>query len=156
MKRWIIGFFILQIVIDLTHSVTVFPFVHYGMFSASVARPDSVLVYQIAVDNTPLHPTDWRIYEWDMVQGPLEAAEKRETSGDFTFDKEKIRSTVGTPIYNRLKTNLDNTDSFIPWYKSYLGRILKRPITTLRIDKAWYRWAGGRMVLIHSENWING
>ena len=88
-------------------------------------------------------------------QGPLEAAQKRETSHDFAVDKEKLQQGLGS-FYNTLKVNLNNTGSFIPWYKSYLGRILNRPITTLRIDKTWYRWTGGRMVLIHSENWING
>jgi hypothetical protein len=155
MKHAIIGFFILQIAIDLAHSVTVFPIVHYAMFSGPVARPDSVLVYQVLVDGKLLQPTNFPVYQWDMVQTPLEAAERREISQDFAVDKMKLQQNLGS-FYNTLKTNLNNTGSFIPWYKSYLGRLLKSPVSNLRVDKAWYRWAEGRMVLIHTENWING
>src|ERR1700710_282373 len=39
---WVmIVFFVVQIGLDLAHSVTVFPFVHYGMFSESFHHPDS-------------------------------------------------------------------------------------------------------------------
>src|SRR5579859_7751279 len=46
---WLIGFFILQIGIDLAHSVTVFPFVHYGMFSESFSVHDSITLFGVSV-----------------------------------------------------------------------------------------------------------
>ncbi|HLZ88302.1 MAG TPA: hypothetical protein VKQ52_13700 [Puia sp.] len=157
---WLIGFFILQIGIDLAHSVTVFPFVHYGMFSASVARPDSVEVFRVSVDGRLLQPGDLAIYRWDMVGTPLEAYERRLATGDYAFDKEKLQAGMAraglSSLYNQLKSNLYNTGSFIPWYKGYLGRLLGQPIGILRVDKAWYRWAGGGLQLVRTENWING
>jgi hypothetical protein len=160
MNRWIIAFFIVQIGIDLAHSVTVFPFVHYGMFSASPARLDSVRVFRVTVDGRLLQPADCRPYQWDMVQTPLAAAEKRAATGDFAVDKEAMRSGLRAlglaSLYNRLRPNLDNTGDFIPWYKAYLGRLLHRPIGTLRVDRSWYQWAGGRLLLTRTENWING
>lgn len=155
MKNWIIGFFILQIGVDLAHSVTVFPLVHYGMFSQSFPRPDTLTVFRVSVDGQPLQQRDFTVYRWDMVQGPLEAAEKRAATRDFAFDKERLQRTLGA-FYNDLKPNLDNTGQFIPWYKGYLGRLLGRPVGTLRVDRLRYRWSGGRMVLLQTENWING
>ena len=160
MKRWIIGFFILQIGVDLAHSVTAFPFVHYGMFSETFARPDSVEVFEVSVDGKRLRPADYTIYQWDMVQVPLQACEKRIETDDYTVDKEKLRAgmeRVGlTSIYNNLKINLNNTNSFFPWYGDYLGRLLGMPVGTVRVNRAWYRWTRGRLVLIRTENWLNG
>jgi hypothetical protein len=154
MKPWIIGFFILQIGLDLAHSVTAFPFVHYGMFSQSFPRPDTLTVFRVSVDGTALRPSDFAVYRWDMVQGPLEAAEKRSATADFALDKQKLQTALG-PIYNNLSSNLNNTGDFVPWYKSYLGRLLGRPIRALRVDRLRYRWTNGRMERIQTENWIN-
>src|SRR5260370_36487970 len=159
MKYWIIGFFILQMAIDLAHSVTVFPFVHYAMFSASFAPQDSVQVYNVIVDGQPLHPSRFSIYQWDMVQTPLEAAEKRAATNDFAFDKEKLQSGLRAlglgSLYNQLKPNLDNTGSFASWYKGYLSRLLRRPIGALRVDNTCSRWNAGRLVLLQPQNPIN-
>ena len=160
MKRWIIGFFILQIGVDLAHSVTAFPFVHYGMFSESFARPDSVEVFEVAVDGKRLRPADYAIYQWDMVQVPLQAREKRMATDDYAADKDKLRAgmeRVGlTSLYNNLKINLNNTNSFLPWYRDYLGRLLGMPVGSVQVNRAWYRWTRGRLVLIRTENWLNG
>jgi hypothetical protein len=155
MKYWLIAFFIVQIGFDLAHSVTAFPFVHYGMFSQSFARPDTLTVFRVSVDGSLLRPEDFAVYRWDMVQGPLEAAEKRLATGDFAFDKAVVQARLGS-WYNELKPNLDNTGPFVPWYKGYLSRLLGRPVGALRVERARYRWSGGRMVLIQTENWIDG
>ncbi|HEY4112108.1 hypothetical protein [Puia sp.] len=160
MKTWIIGFFILQIGLDWAHSVTAFPVVHYGMFSESFPRQDSVTVFRVSVDGQWLQPAGFSIYRWDMIQTPLEAAEKRASTNDFAFDKERLQAglrTVGlSTLFNTLKPNLDNTGAFLPWYKNYLSRLLGRPVAVVRVEKAVYRWTAGRMQLIKSENWING
>jgi hypothetical protein len=151
MKPWIIAFFILQIGVDLAHSITAFPFVHYGMFSHSFPRPDTLTVFRVSVDGEALRPADFAVYRWDMVQGPLEAAAKRTATHDFALDKERMGV-----FYNDWRTNIDNTGDFTPWYKAYLGRLLGRPIGALRVDRVRYRWTAGRMELIQTENWING
>ncbi|HEY4337020.1 MAG TPA: hypothetical protein VGM89_14015 [Puia sp.] len=150
MKNWVIGFFILQIGFDLAHSVTAFPIVHYGMFSQSFARPDTLTVFRVSVDGVALRTEDFGVSTWDRVQEPLEAAEKRVTTNDFAVDKQRLGV-----IYARLKVNLDNTSAFVPWYKGVLGRLLGRPVGVLKVDRARYRWSGGRMVLLQTENWIN-
>ena len=160
MKYWIAGFFILQIGFDLAHSVTAFPFVHYGMFSESFPQPDSMIVYHINVDGSPLREANFSIYGWDMVQMPLAAAVKRESTADFAFDKAKFQAALRaahlTSLYNRLSPNLDNHGDFASWYKDYLGRLLGHPVGVLTVEKAWYRWKDGRMQLIGTQNWING
>ena len=160
MKPWIIGFFILQIALDLAHSATVFPFVHYGMFSERFTRPDSVEVFEVRVDGRLLRPTDFTIYQWDMVQTPLGAFEKQTATRDYAFDKEKLaagmRKTGLSSLYNELKPNLDNTGSFISWYKRYLSGLVGHPIATVQANKAWYRWSAGRLRLIRTETFFNG
>jgi hypothetical protein len=150
MKNWIIGFFILQIGFDLAHSVTAFPFVHYGMFSQSFAQPDTLTVFRVSVDGVALRAEDFRVYSWDMVQEPLEAAQKRALTNDFAADKARLGE-----FYNKLKPNLDNTGDFVPWYKAYLGRLLGHPVGVLKVLRLRYRWSGGRMELIQTENWID-
>ncbi len=55
MKGLFIGFIILQIGIDLAHTATAFPFVHYGMYSLeSFPSRDSMEVFQVTVDGRPL------------------------------------------------------------------------------------------------------
>ena len=87
MKWLLIGFIVLQVGVDLAHSVTAFPFVHYGMFSESFARPDSLAVFEITVDGKLLEARDFRVYRWDMVQVPLAGFEQQEFTHDFAFDK---------------------------------------------------------------------
>ena len=162
MKGLFIGFIILQIGLDLAHSVTVFPFVHYGMYSESFPRPDSLEVFQVTADGRLLKPEELSPYRWDMVQTPLAAFEKKTRTEDFAFDKEKMGQGMRWAglgaWYNRLKPNLDNTvgvESFASWYKRYLEGLLGHPIESLRVEKRWYRWQEGRMQLIRQAAYIN-
>jgi hypothetical protein len=163
MKRLLIGFFLIQVIIDLAHSVTLFPFIHYGMFSESFTRPDSIPVFEIAVDGQRLQATDFPIYQWDMVLNPLVAIERQVATRDFAFDKEKMsagmnRSGMGA-LYRIVEPNLDNTRDvearFSQWYRTYLSGLLRHPIRTLQVDKAWYRYSEGRCLLLKKENRIN-
>jgi hypothetical protein len=160
MKLLVIAFFVVQIGVDLAHSVTAFPFVHFGMFSESFARPDSILVYRISVDGRLLERDHFPVYDWDMMQGLLTAAVKRDATGDYAFDKEKMRTGMHTmgmdSFYNRLRPNLDNHGDFVAWYKGYLGRLIGRPVGALQVDKSWWRWQDGKLALIGTQNWING
>ncbi len=159
MKGLFIGFMILQIGIDLAHSVTAFPFVHYGMFSESFARPDSLEVFRVTVDGRTLRPEDLSPYRWDMVQTPLAAFEKQQRTRDFVFDKEKMqqglrRAGLGA-LYDRLSPNLYNAGNFPPWYKIYLTGLLGHPIGVLDVSRGWYRWQEGRLQLIRQEPYIH-
>lgn len=163
MNRLIIGFFLVQVVFDLAHSVTAFPFVHYGMFSESFAQPDSLEVFEIAVDGRRLQAGDFPIYRWDMVQNPLLAFDRQVSTRDFAFDKEKMQagmraSGLGS-LYPLLKPDLDNAadvaSHFPAWYIAYLSKLIGRPIRALQVDKAWYRYAGGHFLLLKKENRIS-
>ena len=163
MKRLLIGFFLLQVLIDLAHSVSVFPFVHYAMFSESFARPDSLSVYEIVVDGRQLQPADFSIYQWDMMQNPLLSLQRQVSTEDFAFDKQKMAAgmkQVGIEgLYRAIQPNLDNVTGvetrFPQWYKTYLSGILGHPIRTLQVDQAWYRYSKGSCSLLKKENRIN-
>jgi hypothetical protein len=159
MKGLFICFIVLQIGIDWAHSVTLFPFLHYGMFSGIEPRPDTVQLYEIVADGRRLQPSDFAIYRWDMVQTPLEAYDKQTATQDFAFDKDHLRQGmrwVGAGgLYSALKTNLNNTGNFPSWYKTYLSGLLGRPIGNLRVEKAWYRWQDSKLQPIKKEPWIN-
>jgi hypothetical protein len=163
MNRLIIGFFLVQVVFDLGRSVTAFPFVHYAMFSESFAQPDSLVVFEITVDGQRLQAADYPIYRWDMVQSPLLAFERQTATGDFAFDKAKMQAGlhhVGLgSLYTLLKPNFDNDSSagglFPSWYAAYLGKVIRRRVGDLRVDKAWYRYTGGHFLLLKKENRIS-
>jgi hypothetical protein len=162
MNRLIIGFFLLQVIFDVAHSITAFPFVHYGMFSESFSRPDSLSVYELIADGKTLQAGDFSIYQWDMTQTPLKALEKQIQTRDFAFDKEKMdagMARIGMRwALQFAKPNLDNRANtaarFPEWYKSYLGRLLGHPIKTLRVDKMVYRFIDGHCLVIKRENRI--
>jgi len=153
-----IAFFAIQGAFDLAHSVTAFPFVHYGMFSEKFSAPDSLLRYEVIVDGLPLSPDDFRIYRWDMIQGPLAAFDKQSRTGDFAFDKQKIRAVL-PGIYSQVSTNLDNLPDlaagFPDWYLGYLGRLLHRPVYSFLVSRAWYRYENNRFILLSKTPWIS-
>jgi len=163
MKWLFIGFIFIQVGVDLAHSVTAFPFVHYGMFSESFARPDSLAVYEVTVDGKLLLARDFRVYRWDMIQGPLAASEEQLISRDFEFDKAAMRSGLSrigvSGVFRLVSPGLDNAgsvgDRFAGWYKQYLSGLLGYPVRSLRVDKAWYRYAGGKLLLLRKETRIN-
>lgn len=159
MRALFIVFIALQVGIDLVHSVTFFPFTHYGMFSAVDPHPDSVQLFDITADGEHLQPSGFAIYRWDMVQTPLEAFEKQTLTHDYAFDKDRLQQGLqwigAGAVCTALKINLDNTGDFTAWYKSYLGGLLGHPISKLRVDKAWYRWQDGRLLPVKKEPWIN-
>ena len=151
-------FFLIQFAIDLAHSVTAFPFVHYGMFSAPFSAPDSLLSYEVTIDGKKLEPAAFRIYRWDMIQGPLAAFDKQVRTDDFAFDKEKIRAAL-PGIYSAISSNLDNSPNlpggFPDWYHDYLCRLLGQPIRTLLVNRTWYRYRDGATTLLNSTPWID-
>jgi hypothetical protein len=163
MNRLIIGFFLVQVVFDLAHSVTALPFVHYGMFSESFPRPDSLSVYEIVADGKPLQAADFPIYQWDMVQNPLFFLEKQVRTRDFAFDKEKLSAGMEWAGLGRLhrlmQPNLDNAPNtaarFPGWYRNYLSSLIGHAIKTVRVDQVWYRYTNGHCSLIKRENLIN-
>ena len=160
--RAMIVFFALQIGIDLAHSVTVFPFVHYGMFSESFSRPDSLKVFEVTVDGRRLESSSFRIYRWDMIQAPLMAFAQFRSSRDFAFDREKLheylqKAGMGA-VYRQFEPQLINDPTvaahFPQWYKSHLSSLLGYKIGRLKVDQSWYRYQNGRLQLLGKENYF--
>jgi hypothetical protein len=150
--------FAIQIAFDLAHSVTAFPFVHYGMFSESFAAPDSLLSYEVTVDGQRLVPADFNIYHWDMIQQPLGAFDKHSATADFAADKKRMQSILSGP-YSLVAANLSNdhtvADRFPDWYRNYLSRLIHRPIHTLQVDHAWYQYQNSHFILLKKLPWID-
>ena len=152
------AFFAIQIAIDLAHSVTAFPFVHYGMFSESFAAPDSLLCYEVTVDGQRLVPAGFSIYHWDMIQQPLAAFDKQTATTDFAADRKRIQSLLPGP-YSLVAAHLSNDPAvagrFSDWYRNYLSRLIRGPIHNLQVDKAWYRYQNSHFILLNKRPWIN-
>jgi len=159
---FLIAFFFIQVLIDLAHSVTIFPFIHYGMYSESFKRADSLEIFEIRVNGQLLRAEDFSIAEWDRIHGPLSAMEKQEATDDFSFDKEKIRRGLGKiglegwwgATNFRVSNDPQLSFAFASWYKHYLAVVVKHPIQTLEIEKAWYRPANGKFDLLSKSRWI--
>jgi hypothetical protein len=158
MKGLFIGFICLQIGIDLAHSVSFFPFVHYGMFSQILRRQDSVEAFEVTADGKRLKPADFLIYQWDMVMTPLQTVEQQQQTGDFAFDKQKLREGlqwVGLgSLYTAVEPNLNNTGQFPAWYKWYIGGLVGHPIQHLDVEKTWCQWTGSRLVVVKRAPYI--
>src|ERR1700761_388157 len=97
--RWamvlLAGFFVLQLLVDGARSVTLFPFIHFGMYSEPLPQPDSLPVFEVTVDGHRLQPSDYRVYRWDMIQAPLAAVEAQQKSGDFAEDRAVMAHRLG-------------------------------------------------------------
>jgi hypothetical protein len=158
----VIAFFVLQIGIDLAHSVTLFPFVHYGMYSQSFPPQDSLEVFEVRADGRLLSPSSFRIYRWDMIQTPLIAFDKWKNTADFAFDRMKLQEymerTGTVSLYRSFEPRLPNAPDlltrFPAWYKRHLAGLLGHPITTLSVDKSWYRYTNGQIQLLRKENFF--
>jgi hypothetical protein len=159
MKGLFIAFIVVQIGLDLAHSVTAFPFVHYGMFSEPVPGPDSLAMFQVTVNGKPLIQSDYRIYRWDMIMTPLNGLDRLKRTGDFAFDREKLKEYLqrfgGGALYRSMEPNLENAPDvaqrFPGWYQLYLSRLLARPVNSLKVDRCWYLYRGGRLQLLKKE-----
>ena|SRR5579872_6405527 len=163
MNRLLIGLFVLQVIVDLAHSVTAFPFIHYGMFSESFSRPDTLTVYEITADGHPLRAADFSIYQWDLVQNALISLDRQVKTRDFAFDKEKISAGMDRigmgGLYRLVEPNLDNPANtatrFPEWYRGWLSGLVGHTIHILRVDKASYHYSGGHLILLGKLNRIN-
>ena len=163
MKWLLISFIIIQVGVDLAHSVTAFPFVHYGMFSEVFGHPDPLTVYAVTVNGKLLQARDFRVYRWDMIQSPLEASEKQGVSRDFAFDREKMAEGLrwagmgdifGAAV-PRITNDTTAAAAFPAWYTHYLSGLLGYSIHDLRVEKVWYRWEAGQMQAYRTEIRIN-
>ena len=163
MKWLLIGFIIVQVGINLAHSVTAFPFVHYGMFSERFRQPDSLAVFAVTVNGKLLQARDFRVYRWDMIQSPLAAAEAQAVSRDFEFDREKTGEGLGqmglggvfSLVAPQMSNDGDLAAGFPVWYRQYLSGLLGYSVRQLRVEKVWYRWRAGQLQAYRTEIRIN-
>jgi hypothetical protein len=153
----VIVLFAIQIAFDLAHSVTAFPFVHYGMFSEKFSGPDSLLSYEVTVDGHRLDPQNFRIYQWDMVQQPLAAFDRMTATDDFAFDKSKFQTKLPA-LYTHISDNLDNLSypeaRFPDWYANYLSALIGHSIRTVNVSRTWYRYTPSGFILLNKSPWI--
>ena len=153
LAAFIAVFFLVQIAIDLGHSVTAFPFEHYGMFSESFAQPDSVRGYEIVANGRTLRPDDFRIYQWDMIQQPLAAFDRQNATNDFAVDRLRIQKGLG--INSVVLHNSSSVATNFPdWYRSHLSRILGQPVVSLQISRCRYEVKDRRLIPANKTLWI--
>jgi predicted metalloprotease with PDZ domain len=151
-------FFAIQVILDLAHSVTAYPFEHYGMFTESFSAPDSLTTYEIVADGRRLDAANFGIYRWDMLQQPLAAFDRQSSTSDFAFDRSRIKA-VFPGMYSRFSANLENNAtvaaSFPDWYLHYLGRLLHQSIHSFRVNRCRYQVLQNQLILIQRMPWIN-
>jgi hypothetical protein len=153
----VVTFFTIQVIFDLAHSVTAYPFEHYGMFSESLSAPDSLSTYEIIADGRRLDAAGFGVYRWDMLQQPLAAFDRQSRTADFAYDRSRIRAAFPV-LYSRLSPNLENAPTvaanFPDWYLSYLSRLLHQPIHSLQVNRCRYRFLQNQPVLIQKVSWL--
>lgn len=165
-KRYFGGFliilFLFQVAINICHSVTVFPFLHYAMYSESFNKPSNIRVYEIIVNQKQLTSSNYRIHQWDMIHQPLNAFDKQVNTQDFSLDKKAIEEGMNymhlTLLYKAVQVNLNNDLNLIQqfpyWYKQYLQKIIKQPILSLSVNICDYDYTADRYTLRQRKTWI--
>ncbi|HVZ55494.1 MAG TPA: hypothetical protein VG870_02450 [Chitinophagaceae bacterium] len=161
-SRILLVLLLVQLLIDLFVSVTAFPFLHYGMYSARFAGRKTT-VYEIWANGRMLKARDFPVLTWDLLHSPLAYYEKDAATLDFTRDKQAIRegfTRAGIPsLFDAIGRNLDNPanlpQTFFPWYKSYLERILRYPLSSLLVYKVTYQYTDGQYQEESRYPWIH-
>lgn len=151
----------IQIIVDCLHSVTAFPFLHYGMFSESYTSK-YVQLFEVTVNGEILSANDFGILTWDLVQSPLVSFKKQMITNDFSFDKEIINKVFKTvyleKVFLIVKDNLNNQEQlpnkFPLWYKTYLSKLLDCEIKTLEVTILNYNYQNNKYTLLKKTSWI--
>jgi hypothetical protein len=162
LPRLILLFMACQIIIDSLHSVTIFPFFHYAMYS-EVFTTQEIDNFEIIVNGKPIRATEYNITTWDLINIPLSSVQKQSDTHDFAFDKHAMEigmKAIGLQsAFTKLASNLNNSsqlpDTFKLWYKAYLQKMLHYSIKTLQINKMHYSYRNANYRLLKKEEWIN-
>lgn len=161
-SRHIVLFFFFQIIIDCLHTVTIFPFLHYGMFS-QVYTTREVNVFEIKANERILSGQDFGILTWDLIHSPLNSFKKQITTKDFSFDKKVIKKGIEKTGLKKpgltASHNLDNSQHVIRdfplWYKGFLAKLLHQTVNKLQVSILRYRYEDGNYILLDKVKWID-
>ncbi|MDP9229673.1 MAG: hypothetical protein M3O67_03250 [Bacteroidota bacterium] len=150
-----------QVITDGLQSVTVFPFLHYGMFSESFNRKE-IEVFEITVNGRVLTANNYGILIWDLIHSPLSSFKKQISTNDFDEDKKALETKmkmVGLQkAFAVIAPNLSNSprlrDTFPSWYKNYLTKLLHNKVLTLQVNILSYTYKNGNYILLNKAKWI--
>ncbi len=153
--KLIILFFLIQFVVNLSSSVTCFPFLHYGMFSEKKEKQTIYSTYQIEVDGKILNGIDLSVQDWEILQTPLSVLDNYILSTDNEKDKLYIHyflNKFGMKKFDEgIRLNLDNTyysdDAFGVYYKGFLEKILSKSIQHFKVYSCQFNYANNTYVL---------
>lgn len=153
--------FAFQILVDCLNTVTVFPFLHYGMFSGKFEKKD-IETFEIIVNNKPLTAQKFGILEWDLINSPLITFKKQLTTSDFTLDKTVIKRNMASlgmeAFFKAIEPNLNNDPEFIKkfpsWYSRYLEKFVDSAVDKLEVNIVYHSYNHGEYMLLKKIKWI--
>jgi hypothetical protein len=149
-------FFLVQFFVNLNGSLTVFPFLHFGMFSEKIMLQSEYDAYQIEVDGVKLIASDFSIQDWEMIQTPIQIRTANVSSNDNAKDRMYIHyflrkmglQKIDSTILNELNNEAYSDSVYYNHYKTYLSHILDKPIEQLKLYHSTYAFKNGTYLLI--------
>jgi hypothetical protein len=151
----IILFFLIQFAVNLSSSVTCFPFLHYGMFSEQKEKQTVYATYQIEVDGEILNGMNMSVQSWEILQTPLSVLDNYILSTDNEKDKlytHFFLKKFGLKKFDEgLGLNLDNPyysdDAFSVYYKGFLEKILSKNIQHFKVYNCQFSYSNNTYIL---------
>jgi hypothetical protein len=158
---WIIALFLMgsQVLCDLLGSVTVFPIVHYGMYSQPIVVSDQYQSYELVVNGKVLEGSDYRIHLWENILAPLQDVDRISNTTDFQDEKNTIErifyflgmQELGLTLRNRMDNMPFDAHLFGQHYKKYLSEVLGIPISNLKVFRIVSYYADGGYFNVQKE-----
>jgi hypothetical protein len=158
-KGWFlfaILFCIAQLFINYKRGVVASPFFHYGMYAAKMNIPDTIEVFEVAVNGKPLEPFHFSAQEWDKLMLPLYQYNtvQQHNSHLWNTDIQRLLSKLGMK-----QTNADNflssinLDAFTKWYREYCSSIVGYKIDSITIFLVKAIAAKNNLQIVSKEVW---
>jgi hypothetical protein len=153
--KLIILFFLIQLVVNLSSSVTCFPFLHYGMFSEKKEKQSVYSTYQIEVDGKILNGMDLSVQDWEILQTPLSVLDNYILSADNEKDKLYTHFFLNKLGMKNLDAgiggNLDNTyysdAAFSAYYKVFLEKVLSKNVQHFKVYHCQFSYTNNAYIL---------
>lgn len=158
---WMIALFFMasHVLCDIAGSVTIFPVVHYGMYSQPMVGSNQYQSYELVVNGKVLNGSDYRIHLWENILAPLYDVDRISNTIDFHDEKNTIERVfyflgmeeLGVTLRNRMDNVPYDAHMFGQHYKKYLSGVLGITISNLKVFRLVSNYADGGYFKVQKE-----
>jgi len=142
----IVGFALVQLLVNAKQGVVFSPVYHYGMYSGVTVPNTQYEVTEVVVDGQPLQTQNFTPAEWDKICYTVELYRHQQA-----FNQQLWGTTIKRLLHLQDSSKYTNTITgagFNGWYIDYLESILHRKVETVDIRTVTYSFNGTALVKI--------